>query len=343
MSIMLFRVPYYKCLVYYYCYMHDLTIFSIAFLLILGSAICSGLNVALLSINLQDMRRKAKLGDIDAKRAYKIRKKVHFYLAGILLTNVAFASATSVVLTDAFSGFTAVIMSTLLLVVFAEITPQAIAVSRAKRAVSLFSGPIKAVSYIGYPITKPLELLLNKLVGKAGIVLHTRHELGLLISEHVGPNSELDEDEIEIVQGALQLSEKRVKEIMTPLHHVYHLYDDEIIDAAKIDDLKEQNWSRIPIFNRKKSECSHFVMLKDLVDMDFDNSPVAVADLPQHKTVWVGSMTALDTMFRKFIVAKRHILIVEKDDKIAGIVTIEDLIEEIIGHEIEDESDVARN
>jgi CBS domain containing-hemolysin-like protein len=50
-------------------------------------------------------------------------------------------------------------------------------------------------------------------------------------------------------------------------------------------------------------------------------------------------MTALDTLFRKFIAAKRHMLIVERDDTIAGIVTIEDLIEEIIGHEIEDESD----
>lgn len=50
-------------------------------------------------------------------------------------------------------------------------------------------------------------------------------------------------------------------------------------------------------------------------------------------------MTALDTMFRIFIGAKRHLLVVEKEDKVAGIVTLEDMIEETIGHEIEDESD----
>ena len=323
--------------------METFVVFGLAALLITGSAICSGLNVALLSIDLSDVRRKAKLGNRDAKRAFKIRKKVHFYLAGILLANVTFASATSVVLTDGLSGLSAVVVSTLLLVVFAEITPQAIAVKRAVAAISFFYRPIRIVTHIAYPITKPLELLLNRLVGSSGTVLHTRRELGLLISEHTGPSSELDEDEVEIVRGALQLSEKRVKEIMTPLQHVYHLYDDEVIDARKIDALKEENWSRIPIFNRKKTECHNFVMLKDLVDMDFDNNPVAVVDLPQHKAVCVGSMTALDTMFRKFIAAKRHILIVEKDDKIAGIVTIEDLLEEIIGHEIEDESDVARH
>jgi metal transporter CNNM len=322
--------------------MELLPVFGLAALLILGSAICSGLNVALLSLDLQDVRRKAKLGNRDAKRALKIRSKVHFYLAGILLTNVMFASGASVVLGDALSGLYAVIVSTLLLVTFAEITPQAIAVSRALRAVSIFSPAIIFVSYAGYPLTKPLEMLLNKLVGKTAQALHSRHELGLLISEHLHKNSELDEDEVEIVQGALKLSEKRVKEIMTPVSKVYFLYEDDTIDAKKIDELKLINRSRIPIFDRKKTACNSFLMLKNLVDIDFDTTPRRVVDLPKHKAVSVGSMTALDTMFRKFIAAKRHMLIVEKDDKIAGIVTIEDLIEEIIGHEIEDESDAAR-
>ncbi|HSX00321.1 MAG TPA: hypothetical protein VLH38_04760 [Patescibacteria group bacterium] len=50
-------------------------------------------------------------------------------------------------------------------------------------------------------------------------------------------------------------------------------------------------------------------------------------------------MTALDTLFRKFITGGAHLIPVEKDDKIVGIATIEDLLEEIVGHEIEDETD----
>jgi metal transporter CNNM len=322
--------------------MNILLTIGLSSLLITGSAVCSGLNVALLSLDPQDLRRKAKLGDVHAKRAQRIRKHVHFYLAGILLTNVMFASATSVVLGDALSGIWAVVISTLLLVTFAEITPQAIAVSRAKKAISVFSPAIKFVTYAAFPVTKSLELLLNLIVGKTAATLHSRHELGLLMSEHLGKGSELDEDEVEIVKHALTLSEKKVREIMTPVEHVYHLKTDSVIDARKIDDLKEQNWSRIPIFNTKKTKCESFIMLKDLVDMDFDSHSWQVTELPSHKAVTVGSMTALDTLFRKFIAAKRHILIVEKDDKIAGIVTIEDLLEEIIGHEIEDESDEKR-
>lgn len=313
--------------------------FAFAIVLISGSAICSGLNVALLSLDLRDVRRKAKLGDLHAIKALKIRKNVHFYLAGILLTNVAFASATSIVLSDAFSGVIAVIISTLLLVTFAEITPQALAVKRAMRVVAFFSLPIRVAAYVEYPVTKPLDMLLDKIAGNSISPLHSRHELGLLISEHIGRDSELDEDEIVIVRQALLLSEKRVHEIMTPVSHVFHLYEHSLVDGPMIDRLKDENWSRIPIFNRKKTRCEHFMMLKDFVDIDFDSRKWPVHELPRHKAVTIGSMTALDTLFRKFIDSKRHMLVVEKNEKIAGIVTIEDLLEEIIGHEIEDESD----
>lgn len=313
--------------------------FAYALVLISGSAICSGLNVALMSLDLRDVRRKAKLGDPHAQKVLKIRKNVHFYLAGILLTNVAFASATSVVLSDAFSGIIAVIASTLLLVTFAEITPQALAVKNSMKTIAVFSLPIRTVSYAAYPLTKPLDMLLDKIAGKTVSPLHSRHELGLLISEHVGRDTELDEDEIVIVRQALLLSEKRVHEIMTPVSRVFHLNESSLIDSHMIDRLKDENWSRIPIFNRKKTRCEHFLILKDLVDIDFDARKWPVHELPRHTAVSVGSMTALDTLFRKFIDAKRHMLIVEKNDKIAGVVTIEDLLEEIIGHEIEDEGD----
>jgi metal transporter CNNM len=79
--------------------------------------------------------------------------------------------------------------------------------------------------------------------------------------------------------------------------------------------------------------------MKDLVDVDFDNHPQKITDLELHPTKLVGSMTMLDTMFNKFISARTHLIPIERDDKIVGIVTIEDLVEEILDHEIEDESD----
>lgn len=319
--------------------MDPILVFLLATILIICSAICSGLNVALLSLNPDDLRRKAKLKEKGAKRALAIRRNVHFYLSGILLANVAFASGASILLGSALNGFAAVLISTILLVVFAEITPQAIAVKRSMRAIALFSPIIKSFTYVAYPITKPLALLLDKLVGSSEMVLHTRNELSLLVADHLTGDSELDEDEVEIVQNAIQLSEKRVREIMTPIKNTYYLNEGDIIDQHKIEEIKKATFSRIPIMNPDKSRIDRYLMVKDLVDIDFSERPHNLNEVKTYKTKTVGSMTALDTMFRIFIGAKRHLLVVEKDDKVAGIVTLEDMIEETIGHEIEDESD----
>lgn len=309
-------------------------------LLLLLSAVCSGLNITLMALDMGDLQRKAKLGDTRASRVLPLRQNVHLTLSSILLTNVAAASATPIVLNSSFSGLTAGIISTLSLVIFSEILPQALFARHALPFFSFFSPLIRGMTIITYPLSKPLQVLLDKLVGKHGIRLHSRHELGIIVSEHLGADeSELDEDEIEIIRGALQLSEKRVRDIMTPMSRVYWLAPDTVINARKIDDIKAAGRSRIPVFNRKHTKCYGVVLMKDMVDINFDDSPQRVDELPLYPSKNVGAMTALDTLFRKFIGAQSHLLPVEKDGRIIGIVTIEDLLEEIIGHEIRDESD----
>src|SRR5665213_1989597 len=260
-------------------------------LLVLASAICSGLNIAVMSLDLGDLRRKAKLGNRAAAR----------------------------------------------------VMPQALFSKNPLAWSSLFSPFLKAMTVVTFVISKPLQILLDRLFPHEHPRLQSRHELGLLISEHLDTDgSELDEDEVEIIRGALQLSEKRVRDIMTDIRHTYWLTRETLLDDAKIDELKLQGFSRIPIFNNALTKCYGLLLMKDLVDVDFDDNHYTVDDMPLYPVQLVGSMTALDTMFRKFISAGTHLIPIERDDKIVGIVTIEDLIEEILGHEIEDETDRLR-
>jgi metal transporter CNNM len=228
-------------------------------------------------------------------------------------------------------------------VIFGEIFPQALFSRRALFYVSLLAPALKFMVILTYPISKPLQLLLDRLFGKERSKLQSRHELGIMITEHLGRReSELDEDEVEIIRGALQLSEKRVRDIMVPIADVFWLTPDTKLTGQKIDEIKEAGRSRIPIFNRNATQVYGVLLMKDLVDIDFDENDYRVDDMILHSTQLVGSMTALDTMFRTFIAARSHLIPIEKDDAIVGIVTIEDLIEEILGHEIEDESDRRR-
>lgn len=314
------------------------------FLLVIASAICSGLNIALMSLDMADLRRKAKLGDRRAKRVLPLRKKVHLTLGSILFTNVAAVTASSLVLDQVLEGWMAGLVSTILIVIFGEVMPQALFSKNPLGWTSFFAPLLKAMIVVTYVLSKPLQLLLDKLFPLQRKRLQTRQELGLLITEHLSDDtSELDDGEVEIMRGALQLSEKKVRDIMTPLRSVYWLTPETLLDEQKIDEIKSRGFSRIPIFEKDLSACYGLLLMKDLVDIDFDEHPVKITDFRIHSTQVIGSKTALDTMFRKFIAAKAHMVPIEKDDKIIGIVTIEDLIEEIIGHEIEDETDRTRH
>lgn len=315
---------------------------SIVTLFVGMAAICSGLNVAFMSLNVADLKRKQKLGNHYASRLLPLRKNAHLTLSAILLTNVAAASATPLVIGDHFNGWLAGIFSTILLVTFAEIMPQALFARHALTFCGRLAGVLRLMIIATYLLAKPLQLLLDMLFVSPKAELHTRHELGLLMSEHLHTkDSELDEDEVEIIRGALQLSEKKVESIMTPLERVYWLLPRERLDRQTIERIKIMGRSRVPVFNQSQTICFGILLVKDLIDLDITAKPPRVDDLPLRSTQTVGAGIALDTMFRKFIAARTHLMPVEKDNAIVGIVTIEDLLEEIIGHEIEDETDTS--
>src|SRR4051794_7525956 len=94
--------------------------------LVLISAVCSGLNVAFMSLDVADLKRKAKLNNRAAKRILPLRLHPHLALAAILFTNVAAVSASSLVLEQRLNGFLAGLISTVLIVIFGEVMPQAL-------------------------------------------------------------------------------------------------------------------------------------------------------------------------------------------------------------------------
>lgn len=313
-------------------------------LLVAAAAIFSGLNISLMSLRVDDLKRKAKLGNSRAKRVLPVRQAAHLSLAAILFTNVAVVSATSLLLEHHFNGWIAGLVTTLLMVIFGEVLPQAVFVKRALYFSALFAPLIQLVSILTYPVSKPLALLLDRMLGPGERHhLHTRAELGLIINEHkmYDDDSELDEDEVEIIQAALQLSNKTVKEIMRPIKNVYWLTQDATLDEKTVDEIKSRGYSRVPVFDKGLAQCYGVLLMKDMVDIDFDENPIPVINFHLHPTRAIGSRTALDTMFHKLSAIRSHLVPVEQNDKIIGIITAEDLIEEIIGHEIEDETDRA--
>ncbi len=312
-------------------------------LLIIVSAICSGLNIAIMSLSISDLKRKAADNNKAAKKVLPLRTNTHLTLVSILLANVAAVSANSILLSHYINGWLAAAISTLLIVLFGEILPQALFIKNPLGWSAFLAPIIQAVIAITFVISKPLQVLLDKTLPATLNVspLQSRHELSMLMSEHLNDDSsELDDDEVEIMKGALLLSEKKVKDIMTSIKDTFFLDPSTKLNDEIIQQIKIMGYSRIPIINKQKNHCHGILIMKTLIDIDFDENELSIMELPLYPVKTVGSQTALDTLFRKFISQGTHLMPVEKEDRLIGIVTIEDLIEEIIGHEIEDESDI---
>ena len=105
--------------------MHYFVIITQIILLVAAAAICSGLNIGLMSLSRADLRRKAKIGNRDALKVLPLRERTHLSLVSILFVNVAVVSASSLVLEHYFNGIIAGIATTLLMVIFGEAVPQA--------------------------------------------------------------------------------------------------------------------------------------------------------------------------------------------------------------------------
>jgi len=318
----------------------EYTLLVIQVIVLVGlSAVFSGLNISLMSLDVEDLRRRKRLGNPEAAKVLPFREKTHLSLASILFGNIAVVSAVSLILEPYFQGLIAGLISTILIVIFGEVLPPAYFSRFALKFCALFAPFLKVTVLVTYVISKPLQLMLDRLISEEQQRLHSRHELGMIIGEHRASGSELDEDEVEIIQSALQMSEKSVGSIMQPIDEVYWLAEDAVLDAATVDEIKERGYSRIPVFDHELTHCFGVLLMKDMVDIDFDESPRPIRSFKLHKTKLIGSRTALDTMLRKFFGLRTHLVPIERDDMIVGILTVEDLIEEIIGHEIADETD----
>ena len=311
-------------------------------LMVVLAAIFSGLNISLMSLSVADLKRKAKLGNRQAARVLPIRQNYHLSLASILFANVAVVSASSLILEHHFNGLIAGFVSTILMVIFGEVLPQALFVRSALKFCAFFTPLVRVVTIVTYPVSKPMQLLLDRMIGHESHPLHSRAELGMIISEHkIADESELDDDEVEIISGALKLSEKQVGSVMEPIDEVYWLSNEATLDEKTVDEIKAKGYSRVPVFEDNLTKCYGVLLMKDMVDIDFDEEPRKILDFHLHRTELIGSRTALDTMLRKFFSLKTHLVPIERDDRIVGILTVEDLFEEIIGQEIADETDRA--
>lgn len=311
---------------------------ALVIVLILMSATFSGLTIGMFSIGLSDLKRKIKEGNRQAEKIYSIRKNGNFLLCTLLLGNVAVNSAISVVMSDIASGFTAASISTGAIFIFGEVFPQALFSRHAFNVGARTTWLVKIFMFIMYPIAKPLSMLLDFVFGKELSQRFNKHELELLLEDHV--ENGIDSDEKRMMVGAMKFSDKKAIDVVTPSTILFAIEASTVLSSEVIEKIKDEHYSRIPVYNKEKENVLGILYAKDLLGLDVNLNLKAEDLCRKENLLRIEESHKLNSLLNHMIQTKVHISFVfNKFGSLTGVVTLEDIIEEILKVEIMDEND----
>lgn len=315
----------------------------INYVIVLGflilSGLFSGLTLGLMSLNTFDLERKVKLNNKNAKKIYPLRKTGNLLLCTLLLGNVAVNSALAIFLGSVTTGVLAGVISTSLIVIFGEIAPQAI-FSRYALKLGAKTTWLVYIFLIGlYPIAKPLSLILDKFLGGELPTVFSKREFHLFLKAHKKCKNKTDigNQEFRILEGGLIFSEKKVHDVMTPRVNTFFLQKEDIINRKMRKEILAKGHSRIPVYDDTVDKVIGVLYVKDLITNL--SSKMHVKDIMRKKVHHITEDENLDRILELFKTKKMHMFVVHDEfGGVAGIVTLEDVLEEIVG-EIVDEHD----
>lgn len=199
-------------------------------------------------------------------------------------------------------GIIAVVASTVLLVIFSEIIPQAVCSRHGLAIGAFFAWPVRILICILFIVAWPIAKILDKLLGSQHGVLYRSAELKELIAMHATTQEkggDLQTDAVTILQGALDLQEKSVRHAMTPVNQTFMLSINTILDRRTMSKILRSGHSRIPIFDGPEDQAlsdrniSGVLLVKSLILLDpDDNTPL--------KDVKLGTMPQVDPKMSLF-------------------------------------------
>ncbi|XP_071323025.1 metal transporter CNNM4 isoform X2 [Trachinotus anak] len=323
--------------------------------LLVLSGMFSGLNLGLMALDPMELRIVQSCGtDKEKKYARKIepiRSKGNYLLCSLLLGNVLVNTTLTILLDDLIgSGLGAVVASTIGIVIFGEIVPQALC-SRHGLAVGANTISVtKLFMFLTFPLSFPVSKLLDVLLGQEIGTVYNREKLVEMLKV-TEPYNDLVKEELNMIQGALELRTKTVEDVMTPLANCFMIQADAVLDFNTMSEIMESGYTRIPVYDDERSNIVDILYVKDLAFVDPDDCTTlkTITKFYNHPVHFVFHDTKLDAMLEEFKKGKSHLAIVQKVNnegegdpfyEVLGLVTLEDVIEEIIKSEILDESDL---
>lgn len=332
--------------------MVDLWVEITALSVLIGlSGFFSGLEVALVGVRKSKVVQLFNEGKKGSKALHKLKMNPSWMMSSVNLGNNlvnvgASALATSVAIrlfgNDGLA--IAVGLMTFLILVFGEITPKTYCNANSTKVALRYAPVLLAFSYVFYPVVKFFEIITRGVVKITGSSYTpppiTEEEIKGVIDQGLAEKA-LEKEEMELVHGALNFDDTVIRSVMTPRTKMFTLNAKMLLFEA-LPQINQSAHSRIPIFGDTRDDIVGFIHVRDVLrELEKDKKVVTLEQIAR-KPVFASQEKMVSSLLKEMKGRKTHMaIVVDEHGGVEGLVTLEDLLEEIVG-EIEDETDLKR-
>ena len=332
--------------------MVDLWVEITALAVLIGlSGFFSGLEVALVGIRKSKVIQLFNEGKKGAKALHKLKMNPSWMMSSVNLgNNLVNVGASALATSLAIRLFgndglgIAVGVMTFLILVFGEITPKTYCNANSTKVALRYAPILLGFSYVFYPIVKFFEIITRGVVKMTGSSYNpppiTEEEIKGVIDQGLEENA-LEKEEMELVHGALKFDDTVIRSVMTPRTKMFTLNSKMLLFEA-LPQINQSGHSRIPIFGDTRDDIVGFIHVRDVLkELEKDNKMVSLEQIAR-KAVFASQEKMVSGLLKEMKGRKTHMaIVIDEHGGVEGLVTLEDLLEEIVG-EIEDETDLTR-
>ncbi|GAA8153492.1 hemolysin family protein [Helicobacter pylori] len=339
----------------------------VAFLLVLLNAFFVLSEFALVKVRKTRLEELVKIGNSNAKLALKMSQRLDTYLSatqlGITLSSLALgwvgepaiARLLAVLLESmdlkdnsifihSMSVVIAFLSITFFHVVLGEIVPKSLAIAKSEKATLFAARPLHVFWVVFYPVVRLFDVIAHFFLKKMGVNpkehegMHSEEELKIIVGESLREGI-IDSVEGEIIKNAVDFSDTSAKEIMTPRKDMVCL-DEENSYEENIDIVLKSHFTRYPYCKGSKDNIIGMVHIRDLLSRSIFTPKMHDFKQIVRKMIIVPESASISQILIKMKKEQIHTaLVIDEYGGTAGLLTMEDIIEEIMG-EISDEYDL---
>ena len=312
---------------------------------IIISAACSLFEAVLYSVPLRHIEALSNTGSQVGHIFKELRENIDRPIGAILSLNTiahtvgaAFAGSAAYAVFGHESLVYFSIFFTVAILIFSEIVPKTAGVVYSRSLMPIIAYPLKSLVWIMTPAIWLSTAITGIIARKKMEEVVTADELRIMAHLSLKTGG-IRPYQKEMIENILSLHDKMVKDVMTPRTVIFSLSEHLTLEEVKRLETKWEH-SRIPVYDKDKEDIVGIVLVKDIfIELAKGNKDMTLTQLirPVH---FVVEVARLNQVLMEFLELRQHMFIVlDEYGGLAGLITLEDILEEILGREIVDESD----